>query len=87
MAKKQPAADRRKNITAEEVIRVWQSSKSLGEAAERLGMRKTSLTCRISHMRKRGVPLKRMSPARSRLDYAALKRLAESLGGEEGITG
>lgn len=51
----------KKPISAEQFIRVWQTSKTVGEVAKRLGYKhNTTPTSRATDMRRKGVPLQRM---------------------------
>jgi hypothetical protein len=56
-------------LTAEalddQFIRIWQTSISTAEAAERLGMSYSSLTMKAHHLRKKGIHLKKY-PRRKR---------------------
>jgi biotin operon repressor len=63
----------------EEFIRIWNESTSLEDAAERLGVQKTSASMRASHLRKMGHPVKRFQRGRKIRDISALAELARSI--------
>lgn len=72
--------DVKKKWTAtEDVVRAWQTSASIREAAEKIGMREDALRQRAYLLRKRGVNLKPMGNPTRKLDIAALNELANSL--------
>ncbi len=63
----------------DEFIRIWNESTSLEDAAERLGVQKTSASMRASHLRKMGHPVKRFQRGRKIRDISALAELARSI--------
>jgi hypothetical protein len=68
------------DVSAEQIIRVWQSSRSLSEAALRLGMPKLIAAARAAFYRKSGLALKYMTRHdRRRLDIETLNHLIEEL--------
>lgn len=68
---------------AENFIRVWQGSSSKEEAAEKLGLSVTVAVARAYRLRKEGVKLKSFNRRNVPLDMDALKKLADSLGGDD----
>lgn len=66
------------NDEAKEFVKIWQTSNSVKEVAEKLGISEPTAWSRGNKLRKAGVPLKKFSRA-STLDIDELKRLAESL--------
>ncbi|MDI6808494.1 MAG: hypothetical protein QME66_05865 [Candidatus Eisenbacteria bacterium] len=67
-------------LEAENFVRVWQTSKSLIEAASRLNRSRQAAHQKSFIYRSNGVPLKLMSQQdgrHSRLDWNKLKELAE----------
>lgn len=67
--------------SAEEFVRVWQTSKSVIEVAEKTGIDIRGARQRATLYRKKGVPLQRFSGGRHPVpDWEALKALAEELG-------
>lgn len=59
----------------ENFIKVWNSAGSLQEAANALNRSKKEMSIRASHLRSKGVPLKKM-PKIQAVDYAKLSNLA-----------
>lgn len=70
--------------TPKEFIAAWQSSSSVKEVAEKLGMKPKTASSRASFYKSKGIPLKRMSGGRA-IDWDEMKEYAQSLeeGGEE----
>lgn len=69
-------------VTAEEFVKVWSSSNSIGEVAQRLHMPEEIASSRASGYRSAGVKLKHMPRAdRRKLDVAELNRIVDSLEG------
>ncbi|HJT78288.1 MAG TPA: hypothetical protein VJ739_13880 [Gemmataceae bacterium] len=66
-------------VTAAVFAEVWQTSASLHEAAERLGMPMSICSARASFYRRSGVQLKRMANRRPPLDVAGLNRILQEL--------
>jgi len=68
---------RRKNIDAATFIKAWQSSKSAGEAAKKVGYKDSlAASSRATVLRARGLNLKKMPRGRPHpLDIKALKKL------------
>jgi transposase len=67
------------NVTAEQFIVTWQTSKTAQEAADRLGMPKAIVHARASAYRQAGIKLKPMPRGRGKqLDLQKLNRLAEA---------
>ena len=64
----------------DEFIRIWNDATSLEDAAEQLGVQKTSASMRASHLRKEGHEVKRFQRGRKNRDTGALADLARSLG-------
>jgi len=63
-----------------EFIAIWNDSATLEEAADRLGILKTSASMRASHLRKLGMQVKRFPRGRrGKQDTSALADLALSL--------
>ena len=59
-----------------EFIEIWNGSESLEEAAERLGIQKSSASMRASHLRKTGHSVKRFQRGRKNRDLASLADIA-----------
>jgi hypothetical protein len=59
-----------------EFIDIWNDSATLEEAAERLGIQKSSASMRASHLRKMGHPVKRFQRGRKVRDLASLADIA-----------
>jgi hypothetical protein len=74
---------KRKFVDGETFVRTWQESASEEEVTTKLEVSAMSASKRAADYRKRGVPLKTFpKPKVGRaIDYAALAKLAESLGG------
>lgn len=67
-------------VSAEDFVRVWQTSSSTAEVASRTGMTRQAVTVRAHSYRQKGVKLKRFPPPGSRsVNVAMLNALAESL--------
>lgn len=65
-------------ISAEEFIKIWQSSKNVAEVAERAKAKsRDTVAHRAWYLRKLGIPLKKFAPGRSGFDIKKLKKLAE----------
>lgn len=68
------------DVSAEEFVRVWQTSASSDEAAERLKMPKPIVHSRASAYRKVGVKLKKMPrPKNAKLDVSGLNNLVDTI--------
>ena len=63
-------------VTPEEFIKVWQTSKTLDEVAERTGIEKNAAAAKASGYRKKRVPLKRFKEP---LDWERLAELAKEI--------
>lgn len=59
-----------------EFIEIWNGSESLEEAAEQLGIQKSSASMRASHLRKGGHPVKRFQRGRKNRDLENLADIA-----------
>jgi DNA-binding transcriptional regulator GbsR (MarR family) len=59
-----------------EFIAVWNEASTLDEAAERLGVQKTSASMRASHLRKGGYAVKRFPRGRRSRDLTPLAEIA-----------
>lgn len=71
-------------VSAAQFVRVWQSSDSIQQVADTLGLEKGSVYCRGASMKKHGVPLKQLTGQRGlKIDWDELATIAESLNGEE----
>lgn len=70
-----------KKVTAEQFIRVWQTSSSPVEVSKRLDMTYSSVNARAADYRKKGIPLKSFKHNRSvlKLNIDELKQLASEL--------
>lgn len=66
-------------ISAEEFIRIWQTSESREEVIRRTGMTSTTVSHRVKSYRARGVPLKIFKLRGCYKDWDALRDLARSL--------
>jgi hypothetical protein len=74
------------SVSPEEFIRVWQTSSSAQEVADKLKMPKPIVLARASNYRKTGVKIKNMPRgATRRLDVAALNKLIEQLDREKAM--
>ena len=62
-------------------VEVWQTSETLQEAADKLGMTTKTASLKASRFRKKGVPLKNFRTAS--VDWAAVTKYAESFKGGE----
>jgi hypothetical protein len=72
------------NVTATQFVTAWQTSSSVQEVSDRLGMPKPIVLARASSYRAAGIKLKKIKKANSRsLDVAALNKLIEKLAREE----
>jgi len=58
-------------------VQIWNDSSTLEEAAQRLGIQKTSASMRASHLRKEGHEVKRFQRGRKNRDAVALADLAD----------
>ena len=68
-------------ISAEEFIRVWQTSESLNECCSRLPtMPRSTIRQRRSYYRKKGIPLKRL--VGEKMGLPAMIKLAQELATE-----
>jgi hypothetical protein len=68
------------DVTPEQFVTAWQTSATVAEAAERLGMPEAIASARATDYRAKGIMLKRMPRGgKSRLDVEGLSALAESL--------
>lgn len=62
-----------------EFVRIWNSAETLEEAADLLGIRKSSASMRASHLRKLGHDVKRFQRGRKTRDMERLAEVAKSL--------
>jgi len=70
------------NVSDEQFVEAWQTSRSAAACAEKLGMPKNIVLARSAVYRKRGIQLKKMERKNPRrLDVDKLNRKIESLGG------
>jgi len=51
----------RKQLMAEEFVRIWQTSNSVQEVAEKTGYKSTTLSVKANSLRRMGIPLKKYS--------------------------
>ncbi len=73
--------ENRMHVSADEFVKIWQTSSTGKEVANRVGSSLNAVVVRAYQLRRLGVPLKRMKSAGERLDIPTLKALAESLNG------
>ncbi len=69
-------------ISAEEFVRLWQTSESLQACADAAGLSMQQCRCRAGSYRKKGVPLRRWrtgSCGHKKIDWNALIQLALTL--------
>lgn len=64
---------------SDEFISIWNSAHSLEEAAQLLGVQKTSASMRASHLRKMGHDVKKFQRGRKVKDITVLAELARNL--------
>lgn len=80
---------RNKSWTQEELeqfVRQWQTSNTVQEVADALGLSKQHVSNTAVNLRKKDVPLKRMNPPKAKHDYDALIRVAnESIKGDSDV--
>lgn len=65
-------------LDSAEVVRVWQSSSTPAEAAERLGTTQPAVFQTVKRLRQLGIPLKQMSSRLTAEDVQSLKDLAQA---------
>lgn len=65
-------------LTAEEFVRIWQTSETLDEVMQRTGMPRNNCASRASYYRKNGVALKNFVSPHSNA-WGELRVLAQSL--------
>ena len=70
---------KREHVTAEEFVRIWQSSETTAEVAEKTGLKKSGVSNRASRFKTKGIPLKDMRNDSRGLDVQNLKALAKKL--------
>ena len=75
---KKERKSRRPNISAEEFIKVWQTSSSLAEVCERLGRPPVHMSARASQYRRKGIALKSFGRG-GPVDWDAMAAFAASL--------
>jgi hypothetical protein len=67
-------------VSPEEFVRVYQTSESIQEVADKTGMTVMAVHSRSAHYRREyGVPLKKMAGQRSKVDAEALRNLCAEL--------
>jgi hypothetical protein len=76
------ARGRPSRISAEEFVRIWQTSASRKEVMEKTGQPKNTVAGRAARYRKRGVPLKNFWDCTPQ-NWEKLRKLAEELANEE----
>lgn len=74
----------RRDIPAEEFVKVWQSSSNVAEVSEKLGIPKQYCMARASSYRHLGVNLKHMPRGGTKLDIVKLNSIIEAAGGGDG---
>ena len=62
-------------VAADEFVKTWQSSKTVGDVSKKLGITNPVLCARAVRYRKSGIPLKKFTRG-AVLNVAALKELA-----------
>jgi len=67
--------ERRAPVSAEEFVRIWQTSSSLAEIARLVGASSACASERAMNYRKRGIHLKKFNIGRAPLDVAALNEV------------
>lgn len=66
------------SVSAEEFVKIWQSSESVAQVADQAKMRIIACHVRAANYRRIGVKLKKMKPkGRPKLDVAALNKLCK----------
>ena len=74
---------KRKPLTPEEFVRLWQTSPTLADFCEKTGMKRRTASLRAAIYRRRGVPLKPFPRGLATIDAPALARLAQELSPKE----
>ncbi len=70
-------------ISPEMFVKIWQTSDTLAEAAERMNMKEASVAARARYFKGKGVPLKQLTKPYVN-DWAELAELAQQLEGGDG---
>lgn len=70
------------SVNHADFVRIWQTSNTGAEAAERAGVSRNQAAVRAHRLREKGVPLKKFVPRRSGLDVVALTKIALEAQGE-----
>jgi len=67
--------------TSEQFVKAWQSSGSLKEVADKLGISRNNVSNRAAYYRKKGVRLKTISRSSSgaKIDVEALNKICDSV--------
>lgn len=74
--------DKKKRVSAEEFVTVWQQSLTMGEVQEALGMKAGTAQVRASTYRKKGVLLKKFAKGGKSFDVDSLNTLIGHLSPE-----
>lgn len=75
------------DVSPEQFVYAWQTSRSADEVAEKLKMPKPIVHARASSYREKGVPLKKMPRHTNRgLDLKGLNAIIERLNKEQGVS-
>jgi hypothetical protein len=70
---------KKKRVTAEEFVTVWQSAETMDEVCERLEMKAGTAQVRASTYRKKGVNLKKFPKGGKSFNVGALNALIDTL--------
>lgn len=73
--------DKKKRISPEDFVRIWQTSETFAEVLKRTGMKGNSCSVRAQHYRKKGIALRKFHGCGQgrKINYAALAALADEL--------
>lgn len=87
--KKEPRQTRkyvRHHVSRERFVEAWQTAQSTDEVQKSLGMPLPAIMSRVRYYRSKGIPLKQLHSAHSRIDVEGLTALIERLTQEHGVT-
>ena len=77
---KDMTTNKTKQVSAEEFVRIWQTSTSVKEVCEKTGNTESSVRARADkYKNEKGIPLKRFANKTRTIEVEALKKLAQEL--------
>ena len=64
-------------VTHEKFVEIWQTSQCLDEVVKKTGLTRQQIYNRTGHLRKNGIPIKKLCSGRTPLDVKGLTKIAK----------